>query len=79
MDDSDWDTLYSSVHKLIPSFSVVGIKQENEDTAKKIQEYAGSQNHLDKLPDMVSQLEKVCNQACKELTEELNLIKESKG
>jgi PAS domain S-box-containing protein len=71
----DWNLLYTSAHKLIPSFSIVGINADFENMAKKIQEYARTQQQTDKIPDMVMQLENVCNQACIELEEELNLIK----
>jgi NTP pyrophosphatase (non-canonical NTP hydrolase) len=53
----------------------VGISQDFENMAKKIQEYTGTLQHLDEIPDLVLQLETVCNQACKELEEEFNLIK----
>ena len=36
----DWDSLYSAVHKIIPSFSIMGIHKDFEEMAKKIQEYA---------------------------------------
>jgi hypothetical protein len=32
--DKDWDTLSSAVHKLIPSFSIMGIHKDFEDMAK---------------------------------------------
>ena len=43
--------------------------------AKKIQEYASTQQQSDEIPDLVLQLENVCTQACKELEEEFNMIK----
>jgi PAS domain S-box-containing protein len=73
--DKDWPSLYSAVHKMIPSFSVVGISTDFENIAKKIQEYASLQQQTDGIPGMVLQLEKVCTQACKELEEEFNAIK----
>ena len=39
--------------------------------ARKIQEYSGANKQIDKLPDLVLQLEKVCMQACEELKEVL--------
>lgn len=76
--DKDWDTLYSAVHKMIPSFVIVGIKPDFEDMARKVQEYASTQKQSEGIPDMVLQLENVCVQACKELEVELNVIKNSK-
>jgi CheY-like chemotaxis protein len=74
----DWNLLYKTVHKIIPSFSIVGMGPDIENMAKKIQEYAGSQQQTDKIHDLVMQLEIVCNQACKELGEEFDHIKKTK-
>ncbi|MFH2143266.1 MAG: ATP-binding protein [Bacteroidota bacterium] len=73
--DKDWHLLHTSVHKIIPSFSMMGISTDFENIAKKIQEYASTQQQTDGIPDMVLQLEKICNQACIELKEEYNTIK----
>lgn len=73
--DKDWPSLYSAVHKMIPSFSVVGISTDFENIAKKVQEYASTQQQTDGIPGMVLQLENICIQACKELEEEFNTIK----
>jgi HPt (histidine-containing phosphotransfer) domain-containing protein len=73
--DEDWDLLYSAVHKLIPSFSIIGMHKDFENMAKKIQEYASTQLHLDELPALVLRLEAVCSEACEELGIEHNLIK----
>ncbi len=62
--DKDWKSLYSAVHKMIPSFSIMGISIDFENMAKKIQEYASTQKQADGIPDMVLQLENVCAQAC---------------
>lgn len=66
----DWKVLYKAVHKMIPSFSIVGISAEFENMAKKIQDYANAQTQEDEISELVSQLEKVCTQACKELETE---------
>ncbi len=73
--EKDWMSLYSAAHKMIPSFSIMGISSDFEDMAKKIQEYAGMQKQSDEMYELVLQLEKVCTQACKELEVELSLIK----
>jgi signal transduction histidine kinase/CheY-like chemotaxis protein len=75
LQDKDWEALYSAAHKMIPSFSVVGISADFENMAKQIQEYASSQQQTDGIPALVLQLEKICNQACKELEVEFNAIK----
>jgi PAS domain S-box-containing protein len=73
--DKDWGSLHAAIHKMIPSFSIMGISTDFENMAKKIQDYASTQQLADGIPDMVLQLENVCAQACKELTEEFNSIK----
>ena len=56
----------------------MGIGKEYENIAKKIQEYASTEQHLDELPEFVIQLDKVCSQACEELKKEFNLISKNK-
>ena len=73
--DKDWSSLYSAVHKIIPSFSIMGISADFENMAKQVQEYASRKNQTDGIPDLVSKLENVCTQACVELEEEYNIIK----
>jgi len=73
--DKDWDSLYATVHKMIPSFSIMGISNDFESMAKKVQEFARSQQEADKIIEMVTQLENVCVEACRELEEEFNRIK----
>jgi PAS domain S-box-containing protein len=76
--DKDWDSVYAAVHKMIPSFSIIGIHKDFEDMAKKIQEYSSTQKHLDKVQELALQLENICSQACKELEEEVNMIKRTR-
>ncbi len=75
MQDKDWEALYAAVHKIIPSFSIMGMSPDFENIAKRVQEYASTQRQTEGIPHLVSQLESVCNQACRELTEEYNVIK----
>jgi PAS domain S-box-containing protein len=71
----DWNLLSATAHKLIPSFSIVGISADFENMAKKVQEYAGTRQQTEKIHDLVTQLEDICNQACIELGEEINMVK----
>ncbi len=73
--DKDWDSVYAAVHKIIPSFYIMGIHNDFEGIAKKVQEYASKKQHLDEMQQLVLQLENVCSQACIELEEAYNLIK----
>ncbi len=73
----DWEALHAAMHKMIPSFSIMGIGQDFENMAKKVKEFASHQMETDGIPDMVQQLESVCMQACQELKEEMNNIKKT--
>ncbi|WP_435353052.1 ATP-binding protein [Emticicia sp. SJ17W-69] len=76
--DENWDLLHSAVHKMIPSFSIMGISTDYENIAKKVQEYASIQHQTDGILDLVLKLENVCMQACEELEAEWNKIKNTK-
>ena len=71
----DWHSLYAAVHKLIPSFSIMGISVDFENMAKKIQEYASTQKQAEGISEMVLQLENVLEQSCEELEVEYNTMK----
>ena len=74
--DKDWNQLQSAVHKMIPSFSIMGISKDFENIALKVQEDVDNivrQNSG--MKKMIAQLENVCSEACKELEGEFNIIK----
>ena len=73
--DKDWQSLYATVHKMIPSFLIVGISIDFENMAKKVQEFAKTQQQAEGITELVHQLDSVCTQACQELTDEYNSIK----
>jgi len=75
--DQNWDQLYASVHKMIPSFSIMGIGIDFENMAKKVQEYASTQKQSEGIAELVLQLETVCTKACNELSIELIRIKKT--
>jgi PAS domain S-box-containing protein len=75
LQNKDWQSLHAAVHKMIPSFSIMGIGNDFENMAKKIQEYASTQQQTDGIHELVLQLENICIQACNELKEEYNTIK----
>ena len=77
--DKDWVTLYGAIHKMIPSFSIMGINPDFENMAKKVQEFASTQKQTEGINDMVLQLGNVCTQACQELEEEYDKIKYAKS
>jgi PAS domain S-box-containing protein len=73
--NSDWQMLNAAIHKMIPSFSIVGIDKRFEEVAKRIQAYSLSLNDTKTIHDLVSQIDKVCTQACEELKLEYNKLK----
>ncbi|MFV5695371.1 Hpt domain-containing protein [Flavobacterium sp. LB3P122] len=73
--DQNWPLLGAAAHKIIPSFSIMGISPNFENMAKKIHELANAQEKSEEILNLVLQLEEVCLQACNELEEELNIIK----
>jgi PAS domain S-box-containing protein len=75
--DQDWNLLNAAIHKMIPSFSIMGIHSDFENMAKKIQEFVAIQQQNDEMENMVLKLEDVCMQACKELELELEILKKS--
>ncbi|MES2863440.1 MAG: ATP-binding protein [Bacteroidota bacterium] len=75
--DKDWDLLGATVHKMIPSFAIMGIKPEITEVAMKIQEFARRLELSKDLDKLILQLENVCTQACVEL--ELELINLNKS
>ena len=73
--NKDWVLLHSAMHKIIPSFSIMGISKDFENIAKRVKDLAALQGQGEAIHSMVQQLEDICVQACVELTEELNTIK----
>jgi len=73
--DKNWSLLSAAVHKIIPSFSIMGISSDFEDMAKKIQESANTEQFTDETEGMVVQIETICMQACEELEIEFSIIK----
>jgi CheY-like chemotaxis protein len=73
--NKDWPALHAAVHKMIPSFAIMGISVDFENIAKKVQDYAGIMQQNESIDDMVFKLDKVCTQACNELITELDNIK----
>lgn len=71
----DWTSLNAAVHKIIPSFSIMGISVNVTNLAIKIMEYTNPLQHLETLPSLVAQLEHICKQSCIELEEDLNALK----
>jgi PAS domain S-box-containing protein len=75
LEQKDWMMLRASVHKMMPSFSIMGISPSYEEMARKVHDYAGSQEYADDMKELVRQLADVHTRACQELSEELTKLK----
>ena len=42
LQDKDWESLHAAAHKMVPSFSIMGIHKDFEIKAKKVQGYTGA-------------------------------------
>jgi PAS domain S-box-containing protein len=81
--EEDWVSLYSTIHKMIPSFAIVGISDKFETMAINVQDFASTQIQSEirisgkmRISGLVSQLGSICSQACFELEEDLNILKQ---
>lgn len=70
LNEKKWTELRGVAHKIKPSVDFMGLSNIKE-TVKNIEKYAGEQTNLDLLPELISQVEKVCQGAVEELKEEL--------
>ncbi len=72
--DRDWNALQAAVHKMIPSFTIMGMNKDFETMAKRVQEYAVSLDLSEEIENMVAKIEEACLQACVELKEEIKKL-----
>jgi PAS domain S-box-containing protein len=71
---SDWHALNTAIHKIMPSFSIMGFSSEVESMAKKIQDFARTQLCGEDTLELILQLELICTQAYEELQLEYSRI-----
>jgi PAS domain S-box-containing protein len=75
LNKKEWNVLYAAVHKLIPSFMIMGIGIDYENMTKEIQEYARTKKNTGKIQPLFEQIENGIKKSYKELKIELNKIK----
>jgi len=78
LESKDWVTLQAASHKMIPSFSIIGMDNEFEIMAKKVHKYAVCQIEGEKIHLLLLALEHGCSEACKELQEEYSRMNDPK-
>jgi len=71
--------LHAALHKMIPSFSIVGIDSDYVNKAKKVQQFSDNQLLMTEVQNIVAEIASVCEQACQELEVELKRIKKENG
>jgi hypothetical protein len=65
MENKDWPLLRASVHKMIPSFSIMGISSEYEDMAKKSKATQVIWKIKEEIDSLVLQLSTICTKPVK--------------
>jgi CheY-like chemotaxis protein len=73
--NKDWIMLHDAMHKMIPSFTIMGISLDFVNKAKRVQEFSDHQVQMDDIQKIVGEISGVCEQACRELEVELRRIK----
>jgi HPt (histidine-containing phosphotransfer) domain-containing protein len=66
----NYDGLRGTAHALKPQITYMGI-QGGDELVKKIENMAGTKTDVEKLPEMLSSFQKICDQAMVELKEEI--------
>ena len=79
MQDEDRESLQAAVHKMIPSFSIMGINKAYEAMAKQIHAYTGTKNETAAIKELIAKLETICASACAELKEEYITLQNTKA
>ena len=77
LQNEDWQLLKASAHKMIPSFSIMGMSPKFEEMAKKVQDQAIAHENIQEITHLVLELDTICTQSCNELEIEFNIIKNS--
>ncbi|MEO7768789.1 MAG: ATP-binding protein, partial [Ferruginibacter sp.] len=79
IENNDLPLLRAAAHKLLPSFTIMGIDLEFCEMIKKIQKYEGGIDQLNAIKEMIITIESVCENVYTELQEELAAIERSAG
>jgi PAS domain S-box-containing protein len=75
----DWQMLYTIVHKIIPSLSIIGMDTSYIEMTKKLQENARNAQNTDEIVKSAGMLDQLLVDACDELQLELTAINTNKS
>lgn len=70
LEEKDWPRVKGIVHKIKPSIAFMGIKKL-EATIFDTEQFASQNKNLEQVPDLVREIDKICNKAFEELREKL--------
>jgi HPt (histidine-containing phosphotransfer) domain-containing protein len=70
----DWTAIKNAAHSMLPSFAMLGMKHEYEDTARQIQDLAAKKENIKLISELFSKLESVCEKVMLELQDELSRL-----
>jgi two-component system CheB/CheR fusion protein len=71
----DWKTLHNATHRLIPTFSIIGMNEKYEKLARKIHDFNGENGNPDEINKLILKIETACLKASEEIKLEINKIK----
>jgi HPt (histidine-containing phosphotransfer) domain-containing protein len=74
MANKDWKRVSAIAHKIKPSLMFIGLN-DLQEPANFIEENAGEETNLDQLPELIAKVKKRCDEAVKELQEEIKAFK----
>lgn len=77
--DKNWQMLAAAIHKIIPSFVIMGMDSNLGKMARQIQDNANTEKFTDETAKMVVELANICNSACTELEQEFKLLKNTES
>jgi len=70
--NKDWKGIYHAVHKIIPSFSIVGVGPEYAAVALDIQSFSNIESKRHRIPQLVHELEDIIQRVLAELTRSIS-------
>jgi CheY-like chemotaxis protein len=76
--NQDWQMLYSIVHKIIPSLSIIGMDASFIEMTKTLQDNARNAQNINEIIKSAGMLDQLLMDACDELQTELNAINNPK-
>lgn len=71
LENNEYEKLRAAAHSIIPSFATMGISEEYTTITKTIQDYAVKKESPDKIWPLLTNIESICEQAYKELQQEI--------